>query len=203
MVRRTSRIRVRRTVTVRRTVQIRRQVHVQQRSLGQQQRSLTHRGAPRRSPTVASLVDDGFGPIDDPNREFDLFLCHATENKEFVRPLVGQLEALGVNVWYDETAVSVGDSLRESIDRGLARSRFGAVILSQEFFAKRWTNYELNGLITREMQGRKVVLPVWHPNLTFEALMDFSPSLADKKALVAADSTLAEIAHQLAELICV
>jgi hypothetical protein len=148
-----------------------------------------------------SLADEGYGPIEDPEREYDLFLSHASENKDFVGPLVGELIARGVRVWYDETAIGVGDSLRESIDKGLSRSRFGAVIFSHAFFAKRWTNYELNGLVTREMQGRKVVLPVWHPEMTAEDVTDYSASLADKKALAGARLSVADIADALADLV--
>lgn len=114
---------------------------------------------------------------------------------------MADLEAKGVAVWYDQTAISVGDSLRRSIDRGLSRSRFGVVVLSRQFFQKSWTNYELDGLVAREMQGRKVILPVWHPELTLDELMEYSPSLADKCALVASELSIAEIAAELAELI--
>ena len=140
-------------------------------------------------------------PAEDPGREYDLFLSHATDNKDFVGPLVGALIARGVRVWYDETAISVGDSIRESIDTGLTRSRFGAVIFSHAFFAKRWTNYELNGLVTREMQGRKVVLPVWHPEMTAADVAGYSASLADKKALDGAQLSVDEIADALVDLV--
>lgn len=150
---------------------------------------------------AAHLAEQGFGPLDDGDREFDLFLSHATENKNFVRPLAEELTSRGVRVWYDEMVITVGDSLRESIDRGLARSRFGAVIFSREFFAKRWPSYELNGLVSREMQGRKVILPVWHPELTIEELISYSPTMADKAALVGADLSIVEIAENLAELV--
>jgi hypothetical protein len=147
------------------------------------------------------LADEGYGPFEDPYREFDLFLSYATENKDFVSPLAAALIERGVRVWYDETEIGVGDSLRESIDRGLSRSRFGAVVLSPAFFAKRWTSYELNGLVSREIQGRKVILPIWHPELQMSELLRFSPTLADKRALLAANLTLTEIADELAALI--
>lgn len=57
----------------------------------------------------------------------DLFLSHATEDKDgFVRPLAHALTALGASVWYDEFSLRAGDSLRESIDRGLRSSRFAS-----------------------------------------------------------------------------
>ena len=96
--------------------------------------------------------------------QYDVFVCHASEDKEsFVRPLVIALEKTGLQVWYDEHTMTLGDSLRRSIDRGLAEARFGVVILSKAFFAKNWTQHELDGLTARELgESRKVILPVWH-----------------------------------------
>jgi len=69
----------------------------------------------------------------------DVFICHASEDKEdFVRPLAEALRARHLDVWYDEFTLSIGDSLREAIDRGLADSRFGIVVFSRNFFQKRW-----------------------------------------------------------------
>jgi len=73
------------------------------------------------------------------------------------------LAAQAVEVWYDEFNLKVGDSLRRSIDRGLANLRYGIVVLSTAFFAKNWSQYELDGLVTKEnASGEKVILPVWH-----------------------------------------
>ena len=93
----------------------------------------------------------------------DVFICHASEDKDDVaRPLAEELRGRGLDVWYDEFSLRIGDSLRQSIDKGLGASRFGVVILSPSFFQKRWPQYELDGLVNRQMQGKKVILPVWH-----------------------------------------
>ena len=95
----------------------------------------------------------------------DVFICHASEDKdEFVRPLAEALRAHHLDVWYDEFALDVGDSLREAIDRGLAASRYGIVVLSRNFFRKPWPRRELNGLVAREMaEDRGMILPIWPP----------------------------------------
>jgi tetratricopeptide (TPR) repeat protein len=111
---------------------------------------------------------------------WDVFISHAWEDKETVaRPLAHALSKAGISVWYDEFTLTLGDSLRRSIDRGLAESRYGLVILSQHFFAKGWPQRELDGLTTREIGSGKVILPVWH-KLTRKDVEDFSPTLADK-----------------------
>ena len=61
-------------------------------------------------------------------QEWDVFISHADEDKEdFVRPLARALHGRGLSVWFDELTLTVGDSLRRSIDLGLARSRFGVL----------------------------------------------------------------------------
>ncbi len=112
-----------------------------------------------------------------------VFICHAAENKdEIARPLANALSEHGVSVFFDEFSLKLGDSLRESIDRGLSHSKFGVVILSPQFFEKHWSQQELNGLATREVGGKKVILPVWH-NVAFNDVRDFSPTLADRIAV--------------------
>lgn len=65
-----------------------------------------------------------------------LFL-HASEDKdEVVRPLATALRDKGVKVWYDEFEMKIGDSLRRKIDKGLANSKFGIVVISKSFIKK-------------------------------------------------------------------
>ena len=113
--------------------------------------------------------------------KWDAFISHASEDKPFVEPLAGELRKHGLEIWLDTLTLSVGDSLRRSIDEGLAKSRFGIVILSPAFFLKQWPQQELDGLVALEMEGRKVILPVWH-ELEKADLLRFSPTLADKVA---------------------
>jgi len=116
---------------------------------------------------------------------YDVFICHANEDKdEFVRPLAEALRSHHLEVWYDEFALDVGDSLREAIDRGLASSRYGIVVLSPSFFRKQWPQRELNGLVARETgEDRRMILPIWH-NVDRDQVLTFSPSLADLWAAV-------------------
>ena len=123
----------------------------------------------------------------------DYFISHASEDKDaLVRPLAGGLKNRGVRVWYDEFTLKVGDSLRSSIDKGLATSRYGIVVLSPAFFAKGWPQYELNGLTTKQMMGQQIILPIWH-NIDRDGIAAVSPSLADTLAYVSANLKLIEL----------
>jgi NADPH-dependent 7-cyano-7-deazaguanine reductase QueF-like protein len=130
--------------------------------------------------------------------DYDLFVSHAFEDKEdVVRPLVKCLRELGIKVWYDEVELTVGDSLRQSIDRGLITSRFGIVVISPFFLRKRWTIYELDSLVAREVESGKVILPIWH-KVTKDEVLHYSPKLADKRALNTATDTISDIALEVA-----
>lgn len=153
--------------------------------------------------TVPSLYrgKDTSPYIDEEDKEFDVFISHASEDKDqVVRVLAHTLQSKGLKVWYDEFEMKIGDSLRRKIDKGLANSKFGVVVLSKDFIKKGWTNYELDGIITKAVTGEQVVLPIWH-NITKKEVIDFSPSLADKLARNTATFTVEEIALEIAEVI--
>lgn len=155
--------------------------------------------------SVPTLVRDphesGMPDVNDEKRDFDVFISHASEDKaDVVRPLADALRSAGLEVWYDEFEFKIGDSLRRKIDMGLARSRFGIVVLSQEFFRKGWTNYELDGLVTRAVSGEQILLPIWH-NVTKREVIDYSPSLADKLARSTSTHTVEEIAEEIVGVI--
>jgi hypothetical protein len=135
------------------------------------------------------------------NLNMMLFISHASEDKDdVVRPLANILRDKGIRVWYDEFEMKIGDSLRRKIDKGLANSKFGIVVISKDFIRKGWTNYELDGIITKSVSGEQILLPIWH-NITKKEVIDFSPSLADKLARNTAINTIDEIATEIVELI--
>jgi hypothetical protein len=115
-------------------------------------------------------------------KNYDVFVSHASEDKEaFVRPLARALADSGLSIWFDEMTLKIGDSLRRKIDEGLAKSRFGVVVLSHHFFAKEWPQHELDGLFGKEISGVKVILPVWH-NITAEEVQQYSPMIGGRLA---------------------
>lgn len=88
-----------------------------------------------------------------------------------------------MEVWYDEFQLGWGDDLRTAIDCGLQNSKYGIVVFSKSFLAKKkWTEYELNGLFSREKQGKKIILPIWH-DITRDDVAKYSSTFADRLAL--------------------
>jgi len=115
-------------------------------------------------------------------QEWDAFVSHASEDKDFVEPLALALIGRGLKIWYDNVSLRVGNSLREAIDFGIVKSHFGIVVLSPHYFAKDWTRQEVNGMFGREIGGVRVMLPIWH-HVTYAEVVRFSPILADRIAV--------------------
>jgi hypothetical protein len=114
-------------------------------------------------------------------KECDIFVSYShKDSKEIVQLLVEELEALGLDVWHDGEEITLGDSISESIDEGLRKSDFGAVVVSRNYFdgTSRW---ELNGLINRHTSEGEVILPLLH-KVSFDEVRRRSPSLGDLHA---------------------
>lgn len=117
------------------------------------------------------------------NSTYDIFISHASEDKDAIaRPLYNALVERGISVWFDESVLKLGDSLRRKIDEGLGKCKYGVVILSPSFLSKEWPQRELDGLVARETaSGKKAILPIWH-EIDRDTLLQYSPTLADKLA---------------------
>lgn len=167
-------------------------------------------GPPRR------LGDPAPGPFTPPRRlgdsmsaepeettpDHDVFLSHASEDKDDIaRPLKEALEAHGLNVWFDEIKIKVGQSIRQEIEKGIAHARFGVVILSPDFFAKQWTQAELDALFSKKMaSGENLILPIWH-RVTKDQVNAQSPLLAGILALNSSLMTIDEMADALLDVV--
>jgi hypothetical protein len=120
-----------------------------------------------------------------------VFISHASEDKNaIVRPLATELERLSVKVWYDEFSLKLGDSLSVSIDKGLKESRFGLLVLSKSFLCKNWPEYEYRSLLTRQIDGENVILPLWY-GVTKEDVKGYSLFLADIMSFLVSEDNLA------------
>lgn len=132
----------------------------------------------------------------------DVFLCHAWDDRQgAAKELHDLLELRGVSVWFSEKDVALGTSLLREIDKGLAKSRVGIVLvtpallrrLPQESIADK----ELSVLLAREQ-----LVPIVH-NTTYEALREVSPMLASRSGLSTIEEPMASVAAKLAELVAV
>ena len=132
-----------------------------------------------------------------PNR---LFISHASEDKSpFVSELAEILTKYGVNVWYDEYDIKIGDSISRKIDEGLSNSKYGLLVLSEKFFTKYWTKEELGGIRSLNASGQlEKLVPIWL-NVEYATIAKNSPILADKMAIVSNGSNIHSVALQVIE----
>lgn len=149
---------------------------------------------------IKARIHEGDNPTDGDVQDA-VFISHASEDKEgFVKPLAHELRELGVEVWYDDFELKIGDSIRREIDRGLADSSYGIVVLSEHFFEKNWPQRELDALAEMEADGKMVILPVWYG--VDKALVNkHIPTISGKLAAKGSEENVAEVAQKLCDVV--
>src|SRR6266536_178329 len=130
----------------------------------------------------------------------DVFLCHAWDDRRgAAKELHDLLESRGVSVWFSEKDVALGTPLLREIDRGLAKSRVGIVLVTPALLRRLQgegiADKELSALLARDQ-----LVPIVHET-TYEALRDVSPLLGSRTGLSTAENPMANIAAKLAELV--
>lgn len=130
----------------------------------------------------------------------DVFLCHAWDDRQgAAKELHDLLESKGVKVWFSEKDVALGTSLLREIDRGLAKSRIGIVLVTPALLRRLQgegiADKELSALLARDQ-----LIPIVH-NTTYEALRDVSPLLGSRTGLSTLENSMTDVAGKLAELV--
>lgn len=132
----------------------------------------------------------------------DVFLCHAWDDRQgSAKELHDMLEARGVKVWFSEKDIALGEPFLREIDRGLAKSRVGIVLVTPNFLKRIHGHSIADKELSVLLHGGKLV-PVIH-GTTFSQLNDESPMLASRNGLSTAEDTMADIATKLADLVAV
>lgn len=130
----------------------------------------------------------------------DVFLCHAWDDRVGVaKELHDLLEGDGVKVWFSEKDVRLGVPLLRAIDRGLANTRAGIVLVTPALL-DRLDNEGIADKELSELLARDQLIPVVH-GTTFEDLREISPLLGSRSGLSTADQPLADVASKIAELV--
>ncbi|HFI0685304.1 TPA: toll/interleukin-1 receptor domain-containing protein [Streptococcus suis] len=132
----------------------------------------------------------------------DIFLCHAWEDrKTTAKNLTDLLVENGTSVWFSENEVLLGTNLLREIDKGLAASRVGIVLVTTSFLKR----IQGNGIADKELSAllsRDQLIPVLD-GVTFEELYDVSPLLASRSGLNTSEETMENIANKLSEVVSV
>ena len=130
----------------------------------------------------------------------NIFLCHAwNDRKDSAKELHDLLEENGVSVWFSEKDVLLGSSLLREIDKGLANSRIGIVLVTPNFIDR----VRNEGIAEKELSAllaRDLLVPIVH-NTTFEKLREVSPLLGSRSGLDTNEESMHKVALKLAELV--
>ncbi|WP_342642677.1 toll/interleukin-1 receptor domain-containing protein [Rhodoligotrophos ferricapiens] len=130
----------------------------------------------------------------------DVFLCHAWDDRKgAAKQLHDLLESHGVSVWFSEKDVSLGTTLLREIDKGLAKSRIGIVLVTPALLRR----IQGEGVAEKELSAllaRDLLVPIVH-DTTYEALREVSPLLGSRSGLSTAEEPMADVAAKLAELV--
>lgn len=132
----------------------------------------------------------------------DVFLCHAWDDrKDVAKELHDSLEANGVSVWFSEKDVLLGSSLLREIDKGLAKSKIGIVLVTPNFLNR----IKNEGIADKELSAllaRDLLIPIVHET-NFESLRDVSPLLGSRSGLNTLEDSIDNISSKIAELVSV
>jgi TIR domain len=132
----------------------------------------------------------------------DIFLCHAWDDRRGVATeLNNQLEAEGVSVWFSEKDILLGQPFMREIDRGLAKSRTGLVLITPAFL-ERVNNRGVSEKELSELLARDLLIPVVH-GTTYEEVRKVSPLLGSRNGLNTAEDSMKSIATKIAELVSI
>jgi hypothetical protein len=130
---------------------------------------------------------------------WDVFISYASADRDIASPLEAELRRRGLKVWYDGSAIDIGDSVRREIEKGLAKARFGVVIVSESYFDREWTQRELDGLAARENATSKVILPIWH-RMSTDDVARHAPVLANRRG-ISSEEGIEKIADQIERVV--
>lgn len=132
----------------------------------------------------------------------DAFLCHAwADRKDSAKELHDLLEAAGVKVWFSEKDLGLGVPMMRAIDKGLANSKVGLVLVTPAMLERLPKESVADKELSALLAGNRLV-PIVH-NTTYEALRNVSPLLASRSGLDTSEDSMAEIAAKIAELVTI
>lgn len=130
----------------------------------------------------------------------DVFLCHAWDDRQgAAKQLHDLLEAAGVTVWFSEKDLGLGVPMMRAIDKGLAASRIGLVLVTPALLARLPKESVADKELSALLAGNRLV-PIVH-NTTYAALRNVSPLLASRSGLDTAEDSMAVIATKISELV--
>lgn len=148
------------------------------------------------------IVKSGIKLYDQQSKEYDVFISYVqSDSLEYVDKLEQALKQKNVEVWRDKSDMIIGQSMTQVIENGLVKSKLAIVVLSPNYLCKYWTNFELDGIFSKQgLTGKQMILPIWN-NVSAEDIAKKRPSLANLLAWNVSTDTIENISTSVANLL--
>lgn len=146
------------------------------------------------------MVSSGIKIFEEETKEYDVFISYVqSDSLEYVEKLEDALNQKTIRVWRDKSDMVIGQSMTQAIENGLAKSKFAIVVLSPNYLNKYWTNFELDGIFSKQgITGEQMILPIWN-NVLAEDIAVKRPSLANLLAWNVTVDTIESISVTIAD----
>ena len=90
-----------------------------------------------------------------------LFISYAHQDKNIALKISSKLNKMGVDVWYDNFDLVIGDSLIKKIESTISSMDYLIVLLSPNSVRSNWVQKELDIALSRELDARAItIIPV-------------------------------------------
>lgn len=148
------------------------------------------------------MVSSGIKTFSEQSKEYDVFISYVqSDSSEYVDKLEIALKQYDIQVWRDKSNMRIGQSMTQAIENGLAKSKLAIVVISPNYLHKYWTNFELDGIFSKQgVTGEQMILPIWN-NVSAEEIASKRPSLANLLAWNTNVDTVDDIVQELRELL--
>lgn len=152
--------------------------------------------------SASRLVTSGISLLENQSKEYDVFVSYVqSDSLEYVDKLEISLRDKGVSVWRDKANMVIGQSMTQAIENGLVKSKLAIVVISPNYLHKYWTNFELDGIFSKQgITGQQMILPIWN-NVSAEEIAAKRPSLANLLAWNVAINTIEDIANEVTQFL--
>ena len=138
--------------------------------------------------------------IGDTMEKYDVFISHAYKDKAaYVDKLAETIKKTGLTVFYDSDCIAWGDSISSKVEEGLSNCKRAVVVISKNYFGRKWTEYELMSLLKRQnREGKKIIMPILH-GISKKQFVEHYPQLDDILFKYSKSCSYEDLARQLHE----
>lgn len=115
-----------------------------------------------------------------------VFISHASDDKkEYIEPIVSDLEDCYINTWIDKRKIIPGENLRKSIFReGLDKADVALIFFTEHSLKSPWVDREIKHVLREELKKGNdfdinKIISIFDSKTTYDAISEKYPELTD------------------------